>query len=552
MRQKILATLLAAVLVIGSVPAGFAAALGQTPVLVGLTYSSGALPGANLENSVGTGYRLGYFDSGRNFCQLGYTSESKISVAKTQNVWYSTNNSYTSYNDKVRSDVFVGCWHVKLPAEPTTFEEAKAMADEAGGFPAWIDGAFQVRVGAYETQTEAQAVADTLALEGIDAKVVGTSAYGVNVIKTKTATILFQFDGGKDVALAVNPGQDDSVKNVTWFRQVRYYGAFQYQRVNGGDLTVSNLLGLDDYANCVISQEMSPSWPLEALKAQAICARNYYETSRNNHKSSGYDVCPTAHCQAYPGMGKVNARTAQAAAETAGLRAWYKGKAVSTFYFSSDGGATEDVRNVWSSNSDLPYLCGVVDPYEAYVADKNANSSWTVKYTSAQLTSMLQAKGRNCSTVTDVRLTFTPTGNVKTLTFVDSNGKTFPFTKTDVKSFLGLKSIHYNVTSTGGTSAGTYYTQGGGTLSSISGAYAISGDGSVDQLSGSSYVITGKGTQILPAPAGTTTGNKVFSFEGGGWGHNVGMSQFGAYAMALQGMTYVDILTFYYPGIEIY
>ncbi len=524
----------------------------QTPVLVGLSYSTGPIPGANLENSVGEGYRLGFLDEERNFIQLGYTAEKKISVAKTQNVWYASDNDYRSYTDKVTSDVFVGCWHVKLDLAPASFDEAQAAAQAVGGFPAWIDGAYEVRVGTYGTQEEAQAALDALLAQGYLAALAWTSSYGVSVITTGTSTILFQYDVGKGGALCVMPGVDDSVQNITWFKQTKYFGGFQYQRVTGGNLTVSNVVGLDDYANCVISREMSSSWPLEALKAQAICARNYYETSLGRHTADGYDICPTAHCQAYYGMGRTNERTAQAAAETAGLRAWYQGEPVNTYYFSSDGGATEDVRNVWSDNSNMPYLCGVIDPYEDYVADKNANSSWTVQFTSSQLTEKLRAKGYNCDTVTDVQLTFTPTGNVKTLTFVDAKGTRYPYTKTSVKSFLDLKSIHYNVTASGGGSDGVYYTDGGGTLSSLDGAYAIGGDGSVSQIAGNPYVITGSGTQALPAPGGAAAGEKVFTFQGAGWGHNVGMSQFGAYAMALQGMSYLDILTFYYPGIEIY
>ena len=302
---------------------------------------------------------------------------------------------------------------------------------------------------------------------------------------------------------------------------------------------------------------MSRSWPLEALKAQAVCARTYYEINLGRHNADGFDICATTHCQAYYGMSETDAHTAQAAAETAGQKAWYNGKPAQTYYFSSSGGGTEDVRNVWGSTS-IPYLCGVVDPYEATVSSKISDWNWTKTLTSSELNAIvvptLQAKGYNCAAIVDVQITeTTPTGNVKSISFIDANGKSWPFVKeSGVRNLLGLKSMRYTVTAVGETTGGVYYTDGGGTISSMTGAYAINGDGSVGKISGNPYVITGSGTQFLPAPSGgTETGERVFTFSGSGWGHSVGMSQWGAYAMAQQGKTFEEILTFYYPGIEI-
>lgn len=86
----------------------------------------------------------------------------------------------------------------------------------------------------------------------------------------------------------------------------------------------------------------------------------------------------------------------------------------------------------------------------------------------------------------------------------------------------------------------------------MSGVYAIGGSGAAARITGNPYVITGSGTQFLPAPTGSTSaGENVFTVTGSGWGHSVGMSQWGAYAMAQQGKTFEQILTFYYPGTEI-
>lgn len=555
MKRKCLIILCALLLFMNLLPLVYAEEKrGEAPVLVGLAYGSDTLSGANLSNGTGTGFRFGYLDEERNFWQMGYTFESAISVVKTQNVWYGLDTAYSSslksYSDSITSDVAVGCWHVLLPveAEPTSFEEALALAQETDGFPAWIEGTWQVRHGAYIVREEAQAFADT-----VGGTVVGTSSYGVSVVKTGSSAVLFQFDGGADVSLTVNPGLDDSIKTVTNYRGNRYYGMFQFCRNGGGNLTVINAVNMDDYVSCLLSQEMSSSWPMEALKAQAVCARNYVE-NETRHKSAGFDVCENTHCQAYPGVGGSNERTAQAAAETAGLRAWYNGEAVKTYYFSSSGGGTEDVKNVWGG-SGYPYLCGVIDPYEASVSDKIAYWNWSVTYTAAELTSLLQSKGYSCAAITDVQTELSPTGNVKTLTFIDANGKTFPFVQEKyVRNMLGFKSMRYTVTTVGESSGMIYYTDGGGTLSSMNGVYAIGGDGTTRKLTGNPYVISGKGTSFLPGPSGGggTAGELSFVFNGSGWGHSIGMSQWGAYAMAQQGFTFDEILKFYYPGIEIY
>jgi len=525
-------------------------------VLVGLAYGSSGLPGANLQNSVGKGYRFGFLDEDRVFHGLGFTEEINISVAITQNVWYGDDDGYTSYSDKIKTDIMVGCWHVQHPIQVTNFTEAaQAAAQIPGGFPAWVEGVWSVRSGSYATRAEA-----TAAAEAVGGTLGETGSYGVSVIKRGTSQILFQFDGGADMDLTVLPGLDDTQKNVTWFKYLRYYGAFQFHRHNGGNvMTVVNVVALDDYAECVASREMSSSWPLEALKAQVVCARSYCQVTAalRKHKSYGFDICSTTDCQVYYGMGSTNANTAQAVAETTGLMAWYDGKVASTYYCSSNGGASEDVRNIWSSSANMPYLCGVIDPYEAYVADKISNYYWTREFTSSELTERLRSKGYDTGNIVDCVTTLSPTGNVKSITFIDENGKSWPFTKTNVVSFLGapyLRSYRYSVTAVGEVIGGVYYTQDGSTVETVQDLYAVNSEGEVEKISSPTYVITGSGeVEALPAPyGGTATGEIKFTVKGSGWGHNIGMSQWGAYSMATQGYNFIDILTFYYPGVEIY
>lgn len=530
-----------------------AASVAVDPTIrVGLFYGSTALPGANLLNDVGSGYRLGYYDSNRVFQQLAQTSETAISVVKTQNVYYGTVGNWSGYNDTITSNIAVGCYHLKLPDTYSTYEQAAAAASQwSGGFVAWVDGSYQVRVGAYTDSASAQAAQTALGLT--NATITGTSSAGVSVVKTGTSQILFQFDSTSGLCLGIKPGLNDSVKTETIFRGNTYYGGFQYQRVGGGNLTVSNVISLEDYVQGVIVEEMSASWPLEALKAQAVCARTYAYRNyvAQKHSSQGFDLCNATHCQAYSGMDSVTAASSRAVTETRGEYLWYNGSLIDAVYSSHDGGATESAVNVWGS--DVPYLIGKEDPYEASVSSKVPNYNWTVTYTAQELTDLLNSKGYVNSGIVDFRVTKTsPTGNAIEITFTDSSGKSWSKIRDDCRTFLGLRSIHYTVSSSGGTSSG-YPVNGSGVLSSLTGAYAIDGSGSTAALTdGSVYAIGGDGTvsQVKPS-ASTGSGSTVFTITGSGWGHNVGMSQWGAYAMAQQGYTYKDILSFYYTGIEV-
>lgn len=532
-----------------------AAALAEKPVLVGLAYGSGAAPGGNLINEVGTGYRYGYLDEGRNFVFLGYTAQTGVSVVKSENVYYGgpLANGYKGYSDQISSSVAVGCYHVLLPSSYGSFEEAAAAAEQIpNAFPAWINGVYQVRVGAYLDSASAAAALSSLGVEG--AAVVGTSAYGVTVVETGTSSVLFQFDGGQSYSLTLMPGADDSAQTQTWFLGKKYFGGFQFQRVTGGNLTIASVISLTDYISCVISQEMADNWPLEALKAQAVAARSYYATNLGRHSAQKIDICGATHCQVYYGCSGAGESTNQAARETAGEYLKYNGKVVEAYYYSSNGGASENSENVWSAN--LPYLRGVVDPYEKDMAGQIPNYNWTRSFTGDQLRAKLAAAGyTRCGTIRSVTITKTPTGNVYSMTFLDVNGKSWTISKDNCRIVLGMNSLHFDFD---GAPADT---------PTSTAMYAIGGDGKISQITGPYYVLGEDGTVIQAGIAGETSGPEpaapsssggtvtpadgVFRFRGSGLGHNVGMSQWGAWAMAERGLTYRDILTFYYTGVTI-
>ena len=567
------AVLLAVVL---ALPTVLAAGSGGEMVRVGLAYGSGALVNANLENNTGygSGYRMGYFDDGLDFVELARTDEdeTQITMVKTQNTWVNG----TSYSNSDNGGDVIGCYHVLVESGYRSYEQAAADAQEyRDGFVAWIDGDYQVRAGSYTSRQEAEDAAQSLG-----GTVAGTSSYAVNVTRTGTAEILFQFDGGDALALGVMPDVTGADTVRTWFKGYRYCGGFRYERIGGGDLTVVNIVDLETYIKGVVPYEMSNSWPLEALKVQAVCARSYayINIHSGKHTSYHFDVCNTTDCQAYYGAGtnsssyQANERTDQAVDETAGEYAWYDGQVIEAFYSSSHGGASESVYNVWGSSLEqYPYLCGVEDPYEADMASKNSYSSWTVSYTSSELAQRLQARGYNASSgIASLTLTYSDLGNVIQVRVTYGNGESNDLKPTSIRSVFGVSSIRFtvngqSVSSGAGTSSsgggltangsasldsqGTYTViSGSGSLSQagLDGLYAISGSGSVtpaeDAASGG-----GSGTDT---PAGTqvTVSGSSYIFQGSGNGHQLGLSQYGARAMAERGFTYDEIIEFYYPG----
>ena len=555
-----------------------------TMIRVGLHYGNGAMEGLNLANETGSGFRFGYYDGSDQFVQLGSTQSTAISVVKTMNVYYGTYDGYTSYHSALTSNsVAVGEYHLQLPGTYATYAEAQAAASVyEGGFPAYIDGAFFARIGNYTTRPKAVAAQTALANRGVGTVIKGTSEYGVSVVITGTNTILFQFDDlGKGTGLGVEPnaagdnpegvgaygaqndGGSGNGKYTTWSHFYLYYGGFRFERIDGGNMTVVNILDLEDYVKGVVPHEMSDSWPLEALKAQAVAARSYAVSLGTKHSGSHFDICYSTHCQAYSGLTRAGSNSDAAVDLTAGQVVLYDGKVAHTYYYSSNGGASESSSNVWPGNqASYPYLLGKEDPYEDAAG---INNSYTKIVSSDELVAGLREQGYNevgTSIVSVAIVSLTESGNPKQVTFTDNNGTQFTInSRLVVKDMLGLRSYRYGIAP--GAATMPEVSVNGAPPVDVSGLYAIDGNGNVISVAWDSYVLTGSGTAQLeldiPASTGggvgnigsTGTNDGWFTFVGKGWGHNVGMSQYGAKAMAELGYNYLDILQFYYTGITV-
>ena len=478
-------------------------------VRVGLRYGSGALTSANLENTQTGGYDLGYYDSGRSFVALGHIARTAITMT--------TGDTLGSFGET---------------GPYGSFEEASAAAAERGGWPAYVSGQFFARYSGGGN---------------------GHGSAAVAVTETGSGAALFEFDCQGLYELGVLP-----VGGPTWFKGYRYAGGFSYPRVTGGGLYVVNVVSLEDYVKGVLPHEMGKGWPAAALEAQAVCARTYASVTSKHLSAYGFDLCSTTDCQVYNGVNASGSDTDAAVDATAGECVRYQGALAETVYHSSDGGATESAENVWNDRVD--YLIGKPDPYEERISIPNYR--YTVTYTPAELTWVLQNSGYSIGTVKNAYVSErTPTGNVRRVTFEDTSGRTLTvkgetcrlafYSTTYGKS---VKSMRFSINGDESGMTSGYYINTDGGVSSLEGAYTISGAGTVAPRSGGGlYAVTSSGTAPLEKSASGSAGAAPGSFviSGTGNGHNVGMSQYGAKAMAEQGFSYREILTFYYTGVTV-
>ena len=341
------------------------------------------------------------------------------------------------------------------------------------------------------------------------------SGNGVTVTETRSGEVLFQFrDNG--YCLGIRPmGRHTE----TWCKGYKYPGGFEYRPNADGTLTVINVVDIEDYVKGVVPYEMDKDWPLAALEAQAVCVRTYAVKTR--HPSLGFDVCAGTDCQVYYGRNRATDMTDAAVDNTAGEMIYYGGKPADTVvYCASNGGATEDA---------------------------------------AELTWILEQKGYSIGTVKNVYVAeFTPMGNVSKVTFEGSRDsvtvkgetcRTIFYSSTYNKS---VKSQRFTINGAGAASGGIYINDGNTMIRFLEGVSVLGGSGKTAKLDGSASVLSASGTSTVgegQTPAFSRDG--TFTITGSGSGHNLGMSQYGAKAMAELGYTYDEILEFYYTDITI-
>lgn len=162
-------------------------------------------------------------------------------------------------------------------------------------------------------------------------------------------------------------------------RDGRYRGSIVVVPGVFGGLGAVNVVALDDYVRGVLPGEMPSSWPIEALKAQAVAARSYALAA--NKGGAVFDHYPDTRSQVYRGFDHETAPANAAVEATAGQVLAYEGEVIPAFFFSTSGGRTEDVENVWYDAAPRPYLRSVRDPYDRI----SPRRRWEVRFTTEQM-----------------------------------------------------------------------------------------------------------------------------------------------------------------------
>lgn len=581
-------------------------------VTVGLMYDSGVTVGFETVTTVGfTVYTVTATRTERSFEEIYSVEIPKISVVCDDNL---SQTAYTySIYDTSKACV-VGGYHVEVAEDFATREEADAMLEiviewlkkegsDMHPFVAYINGAYKVRIGDYASTAKIEekiASVPNMAAE-IEFEVAVPSKTGLMIVDPETNVIYFEYDDGGDRAMGLRAMDKNGEKQYLKTPANKLYdGIFMYERyrkdtVDGVALT--NMLPLEDYIAGVVPYEISPSWPIEALRAFAITVRGYTVQRKNNHYAAyGFDVCNTTHCQVYRGIGSANQNVYDAVASTKGLVLSDGKEIVSTYYSSSTGGYTASAKDTWGGD-DSPYLTPTYTPWERY--SEHGNGLWVSEVSGEDLAAHLQSKGYGIGDkIVDIKINEFSGDSpyVYSITYTDSNGKELTITRCDkVRTSISKYVNSANFVVGKGTLTYEYDKVVGidinGTYSLTSGNYSTVGDeeetvkvltangieevkstknvsvqrgngvlrGALDELpiatGASGYYYDLKSTPAVILHRVTETVEAAsednFIFAGKGWGHGVGLSQYGILDLAEAGAAAEQILSCYFPSLTL-
>ncbi len=324
-----------------------------------------------------------------------------------------------------------------------------------------------------------------------------------------------------------------------------------------------NDLDLENYVKGVVPREMPTNWGIEAVKAQAVCARTYAISSLGNFAEYEYDVAPTIVSQVYGGVSAETENGNRAVEQTSHEELFYDGERVETFFHSNNGGFCASSDDVFSN--ELPYFKPKADPYSLQVTvpwyevvdpavlkanlDKNdmyigdVLNMEILEVNDSKLIEKMVIYGTEGSVeMNGGKLRWLLGGNtIKSLyfKFIDDQSKIEEETKKRTKDDGEIAVLTADGLQKEARQNLTY----------------IDENGEVKEVS-EQAILTASGAEALPSSdwvpyEGGKPGQTGMIVVGYGWGHNLGLSQWGAKVMAEEGFNYKEILNFYYEGTEI-
>lgn len=326
-------------------------------------------------------------------------------------------------------------------------------------------------------------------------------------------------------------------------------------------LNIINIISMEEYLYGVLKKEISPQWPAEALKAQAIASRTFaiFTINMNKYIDKGYNI--TTNDQAYGGINHEDPLTNRAVDETRGLVMVYNGKPINALFHSDSGGYTEDSENVWGSY--MPYLRSVKSIFEEKVS--SPHHTWEYSINEKNLTEKLQEEGYKIDSVASIKITKkSETGRINELAFTSENNEIIYIKANDLRRLIGLdliRSTLFDIKVIGKELNIMNNTEGKERIEkkedqkeSIKDILEQKKDWTIKELielMKKRKEENKKEVAVYEVEIDKINVPLTFLFTGLGDGHGVGMSQWGAYGMAVQGARYQDILKYYYKGIKI-
>lgn len=220
----------------------------------------------------------------------------------------------------------------------------------------------------------------------------------------------------------------------------RYRGALRAVPVQGG-FDLVNVVGMEDYLKGVVPREMPASWGNDAfgaLVAQAVAARSYALSTMS--PTAGYDLFDDQRSQVYGGITSEDPRSTKAVVRTRGTVLTYGGAVITAYFFSTSGGQTEDVQNIFRASPPRPYLVSVSDPFDSI----SPYHVWPdhPTFTAAELGQRLHLDGP-VSAVSILQRGASP--RVVQARVTTASGQATDFAGTDLRRLLGLRDTWFDV-----------------------------------------------------------------------------------------------------------
>ncbi len=393
------------------------------------------------------------------------------------------------------------------------------------------------------------------------------------VARVKKITFLtkgnrIQADGhlcGYRVAVYPARGRYISVRFYEGKIKARPYRGYFLVKLYKGKLVLINVVDLEHYLYGVLGMEINPKWNIEAIKAQAVVARTYALYSRGSYKKEGFDIVGSTRFQAYRGVAAERYVIRKAVNETRGEILVYHGKPIAAFYHSDSGGATSSSKDVWGKY--YPYLRSVKAKFE----ENPPYHNWQFQIPMEEFRKRLLKKYPNIGKIESVRVVKRDKGGRVLLVEIKHSNGVLTLKGTQMRAILGyknLRSTKFNIVFTGSSTASAKKGRPAPAKMTFTQLLKIENftteellyflkhpdarKKAVEDYERKHHIAREKVYNYKNERVESQVFyGSVIRFVGKGWGHGVGMSQWGAKAMAEHGYTYKQILLYYYPGVKL-